>query len=139
MIFWPTGDPWFWWSGRPRGPRDPLRSTGPAPRVNLHKKSAPETNSKAISRRSPAGQKVYIQNPGVRNSRGNQIKSAKLLQRAQLLTRQPQRIRYSGLNANAHSTVQSETIVLESDLTFKARLLCWSADERRHTTPTHIG
>jgi len=37
-------------SGRPRGPRDPLRSTGPAPHSNLHKKSAPETNSKAISR-----------------------------------------------------------------------------------------
>ena len=39
-------------SGRPRGPRDPLRSTGPAPHVNSHKKSAPETNSKAISRGS---------------------------------------------------------------------------------------
>ena len=28
--------------------RDPLRSTGPAPHVNLHKKSAPEANSKVI-------------------------------------------------------------------------------------------
>ena len=37
-------------SGRPRGPRDPLGSTGPAPHINLHKKSAPETNSKAIWR-----------------------------------------------------------------------------------------
>ena len=37
-------------SGLPRGPRDPLRSTGPAPHINLHKKSAPETNSNAISR-----------------------------------------------------------------------------------------
>ena len=33
-------------------PRDPLRSTGPAPHTNLHKKSAPEANSKAISRGS---------------------------------------------------------------------------------------
>ena len=37
-------------SGRTRGPQDPLRSTGPAPHINLHKKSAPETNSNAISR-----------------------------------------------------------------------------------------
>ena len=40
----------FWGSGPPRGPRDPLRSTGPAPHINLHKKSAPKANSKAISR-----------------------------------------------------------------------------------------
>ena len=30
-------------------PRDPLRSTGRPPHINLHQKSAPETNSKAIS------------------------------------------------------------------------------------------
>ena len=43
--------------GRNR-PRDPLRSTGPAPHINLHQKSAPETNSKATSRRFPVGQKI---------------------------------------------------------------------------------
>ena len=37
--------------GCPGGPRDPLRSTGPAPHTNVHEKSAPETNSNAISRR----------------------------------------------------------------------------------------
>ena len=31
-------------------PRDPLRSTGRPPDINLHQKSAPQTNSKAISR-----------------------------------------------------------------------------------------
>ena len=42
LGFWPIyGRTW---------PRDPPRSTGPAPHINLHKKSAPETNSKAISR-----------------------------------------------------------------------------------------
>ena len=30
-------------------PRDPLRSTGRTPDINLHQRSAPETNSKAIS------------------------------------------------------------------------------------------
>ena len=30
-------------------PRDPPRSPGPAPHINLHKKSAPQANSKAIS------------------------------------------------------------------------------------------
>jgi len=39
----------FGGSGRPRAAGDPLGSTGPAPHINLHKKSAPETNSKAIS------------------------------------------------------------------------------------------
>ena len=56
-------NPGFWWSGRHRGPRYPLRSTGPAPHINLHKKSAPETNSKAISRRFPVGQKIIYQKP----------------------------------------------------------------------------
>ena len=37
-------------SGRPRGPRDPLRSTEPAPHIHFHEKSAPKNNSKAISR-----------------------------------------------------------------------------------------
>jgi len=41
----------FWSLGCRSRPRDPLRSTKPAPHINLHKKSAPETNSKAISRR----------------------------------------------------------------------------------------
>ena len=36
--------------GGPGAPRDPLRSTEPAPDINLHEKTAPETNSKAISR-----------------------------------------------------------------------------------------
>ena len=45
---------------RPRGPRDPLRSTGPAPHINLHQKSTPETNSKAISR----GFLIYWDGPG---------------------------------------------------------------------------
>jgi len=38
-------------------PRDPLRSPGPAPHINLHEKSAPQTNSKAKRRRrkNPAG------------------------------------------------------------------------------------
>ena len=31
-------------------PRDPPRSPGPAPHVKMHEKSAPENNSKAISR-----------------------------------------------------------------------------------------
>ena len=35
-------------SGRPQGPRrEPLRSTGPAPYIDLQRKSTPETNSKA--------------------------------------------------------------------------------------------
>ena len=41
-----AGFPGFWPGDRPR---DPLRSTGCTPDVNLHQKSAPETNSKAIS------------------------------------------------------------------------------------------
>jgi len=33
-------------------PRDPPRSPGPAPHINLHQKSAPQTNSKAVSWRT---------------------------------------------------------------------------------------
>ena len=39
----------FWGLGGRNRTQDPLRSTGPAPYINLHKKSAPETNSNAIS------------------------------------------------------------------------------------------
>ena len=37
-------------------PRDPLRSPGPAPHINFHEQSAPQTNSNAMSRhaRNPA-------------------------------------------------------------------------------------
>ena len=46
-------------SGRPRGPRDPLRSTGPAPHIDLHKKSTPETNSNAVSWAFSRGGEVW--------------------------------------------------------------------------------
>ena len=49
------GRGWIWLKicrfrglGGPGGPRDPLRSTGPAHHISLHQ--APETNSKALSR-----------------------------------------------------------------------------------------
>ena len=53
----------FWGLGGRNRTRDPLRSTGPAPHINLHRKSAPETNSKATSRRFPVGRKIMYQKP----------------------------------------------------------------------------
>ena len=50
----------MWGSGLPGCPRDPLKSTGPAPDINSHQKSAPERNSKAISRRFPVGSKNHV-------------------------------------------------------------------------------
>ena len=43
-------------------PRDPLRSTGRPPDINLHQKSAPEINSKATSW-WPRGQSIHDTNP----------------------------------------------------------------------------
>jgi len=44
-------------------PGTPPRSTGRLPDINVHQKSAPETNSKAISQKNPKKDKKIQKNP----------------------------------------------------------------------------